>query len=581
MQTQLRNKPISHKRLLLIAGICLAGLLAIAAVGLTVAAYAGDSIRAGVYIGETYVGGLSREEAQEALSDLQPADERLTIFSGDAKKEFSLSEIDAHYLVEDSVEQAYQQGREGNVFQRVGDLFRLRAENVHIPLTAACDETVLTGYIEEIASAVDQPQKERETSLEGNTLVVTRGHSGKCINVQESKETVLNAISNRDFSDIELLPQTVEPRPLDADDIYNEVCGDPVDATYEVKDHRLTIIPEKPGIQFDKEEARRLLADAQGDTVAIPVEVVPAKVTAKDVENSLFCDKLGGYSTNYNAGDTNRSYNIYLASKFINGTVLAPGETFSYNEIVGPRTAARGFRDAGVYVGNKVEQGIGGGICQVSSTLFNAVVLSDLNIVSRTNHSMPVSYVPRGRDATVSYGSIDFQFSNNTNSPIKIVASASGGTNSISIYGIKEDKAKSIEFSVVHTGTTAHKTVQKEDPTLPVGKTEVEQAGQDGTSYTTYKVTKRNGSVVSREVLTRSTYVTIDRIERVGTKPVEATPTPEAPAPTETPQTPAETAPPETPQPSATPEPTAPPSAPASDMPSVQPVSPGADVPAA
>ena len=173
---------------------------------------------------------------------------------------------------------------------------------------------------------------------------------------------------------------------------------------------------------------------------------------------------LATYSTKYNAGDSNRSYNIALACKKINGVVLGPGDIFSYNDTVGPRTASRGFRTANVYVGNKVEPGIGGGICQVSSTLFNTAVLSDLNIVYRTNHSLTVSYVPLGRDATVSDGSIDFKFENSTGEPIKIVASASGGTNTISIYGKKQNPNRTISMTTERTATYPANLVQKKDP---------------------------------------------------------------------------------------------------------------------
>ena len=143
-----------------------------------------------------------------------------------------------------------------------------------------------------------------------------------------------------------------------------------------------------------------------------------------------------------------------------------------------------------------------------------------MKIVYRTNHSLPVSYVPLGRDATVSYGSIDFKFSNNTDGPIKIVASASGGINKVSIYGVKKHPGRTIELQTECTGTYAPKVEQIEDPTLPVGEIEVEQKGSNGSSYITYKITKENGKVIKTETLTKSSYSAQDRIERVGTMEV-------------------------------------------------------------
>jgi vancomycin resistance protein YoaR len=269
-------------------------------------------------------------------------------------------------------------------------------------------------------------------------------------------------------------------------------------------------------------------------------------VTEKQLNDTIFADCLGTYSSRYNAGDVNRSYNVALASKNINELILAPGEVFSYNDSVGPRTTARGFRVAHVYVGNRVEDGVGGGICQVSSTLYNAVVLSDLKIVTRTNHSLPVSYVPMGRDATVSYGSIDFKFENNTKMPIKISASASGGLAQISIYGTKENPGRTVSIESVCTATYPAQLEQIEDPTLPEGTVQVEQAGSSGSSYQTYKIVSENGKVISREPLAKSRYIAANRIERVGTMPAAAPetdmPTAENPGETSAPIEPTESA---------------------------------------
>lgn len=534
-EPQTGKRALNSRRLLLYAVIAIVALLVLSAGFLTGQVLASHKIRTGVFIDETYVGGLTREQAVEKLSGDIVTDGRLSLVCGEARKEFAVEEIDAQLSIEDSVNQAYEVARTGNIFRRIYDYVAVRINNVHIPLTVTYNQETLVSYIAEVASQVDQPQKEREIQLEGDVLLVKRGHSGRRIIPAHAEETVAQAIRTQSYGDVTLELETVDPKPIDVDSIYEEACGAPVDATYEVKNHRLTIVPEKPGIEFDKAEAADIIKQSEGDVIRIPVSVTAASKTAADVEASLFTDRLAKYATNYNQGSTNRSYNIYLACKNINGTVLAPGDVFSYNEIVGPRTAARGFKDAGVYVGNKVEQGIGGGICQVSSTLFNTAVLSDLEIVYRTNHSMPVSYVPRGRDATVSYGEIDFKFSNNTSSPIKVVASAGGGVCSISIYGVKEDKSKTIDFATQQTGTTPFRTEKKEDPTLPEGETKIEQKGSNGSSYNTYKITKVNGKEVKRELLTRSTYVPVEQIELVGTMKIEATPEPVATAPASAP----------------------------------------------
>ncbi|MFR8975811.1 MAG: VanW family protein, partial [Eubacteriales bacterium] len=186
----------------------------------------------------------------------------------------------------------------------------------------------------------------------------------------------------------------------------------------------------------------------------------------------------------------------------------------------------RGFRMANVYVGNTVQPGIGGGICQVSSTMFNAVVYADLDITSRRNHTLPVTYVPMGRDATVSYGSVDFKFKNNYSKPIEIRAECIGRKNVITIYGTNERPNRKIEIETEKTGTTSPKVVRKEDSSMPEGKVKVESAGTNGSSYIAYKVVYENGVKISSDVLCKSTYSGKDRVEIVGTK--KASPSPSA-----------------------------------------------------
>ena len=193
---------------------------------------------------------------------------------------------------------------------------------------------------------------------------------------------------------------------------------------------------------------------------------------------SPFPDVLGQYVSYYNAALYDRSTNVELAAKSINGKVLMPGEVFSYNATVGPRTAERGFKVATIFVGGETAQGLGGGICQTSSTLYSAVLHADLDIVERTNHSLKVTYVPNGMDATVSWGSLDFKFKNSTKYPIRIQCEYGGGTLKVSVMGTKEDKSKSIE--VISEGS--------------------------GSIYNTYKIYYENGVEVNRKFIARSVY---------------------------------------------------------------------------
>ena len=195
-----------------------------------------------------------------------------------------------------------------------------------------------------------------------------------------------------------------------------------------------------------------------------------------------------------------------------------PGEVFSYNQIVGERTIAAGYKEAGAYAGGKVVQDVGGGICQTSSTLYNAALLANLEIVERSNHQFLTSYVPAGRDATVSWGSIDFKFKNTMTYPIKIVASAKNGVCTMSIYGIKEDTEYEVVIQPAVLSYIPYTTKYENDDTLEEGKEVVEQSGYTGCTSETYRILKLNGEVVLRTLLSKDTYDPMTRIVRRGTK---------------------------------------------------------------
>ncbi|MBR5236593.1 MAG: VanW family protein [Clostridia bacterium] len=476
----------------------------------------------GIYIGKVAVGGMSTYDAGLAVSDYYSPSltKVITLRHDEVEETLDLATLGARVDVDKTIDRAYNTARTGNIFKRFKEIIQIKREGLTLPPILACNEDAVIVAIERIAALVDQPGRDMELAIGENELTITRGAMGYQVNqplvLNEFLETTLTLSS--DVFPIEL--EAISPTTPDASALYDELCGEAVDASYKIENQRLVITDEKVGIVFDKSAAQAIIDATLDQVIVIPIQTTLPAVTAEQIRADLFCDQLGYYSTKYNAGDVPRSHNVALASQKINEVVLAPGDVFSYNDTVGPRTTERGFRVANVYVGNRVEPGVGGGICQVSSTLYNAVVLADLKIETRTNHSLPVTYVPLGRDATVSYGSIDFKFSNNTEAPIKIVASAGGGINKIAIYGTKENKNKTIEISSQCIATSAPKLLQKEDPTLPEGTVEVEQKGANGSTYNTYKITKENGKVVKSEFLAKSTYVASDRIEIIGTAPV-------------------------------------------------------------
>lgn len=230
--------------------------------------------------------------------------------------------------------------------------------------------------------------------------------------------------------------------------------------------------------------------------------------------------QISSSTTQYGSSDANRATNIYLGAKTINGILLMPGESFSFNTLIGDTTPDKGYMPGGVYVGNKVEVGYGGGICQVSSTLHNAVVKSGILPDQRLNHSMPVGYMDLGMDATIAYGYIDYVFTNPFEYPVYIEGYTSGKSVTFSLYSDASVIAgKSYDFVRDVYSVTQPQTEYKDEPTWEVGKEEVEQQPSTGYKVKVYRVTYTNGVETERILMNNDTYQTVNKIVKRGTKP--------------------------------------------------------------
>jgi len=253
------------------------------------------------------------------------------------------------------------------------------------------------------------------------------------------------------------------------------------------------------------------------------LKITVPEITVSELGTEAFPDLLSTFNTKYYVANVNRTKNLELSASKINGTILAPGEVFSYNKVVGERTIAAGFKNAAVFENGKVVDGLGGGICQISSTLYNSVLLANLEIVYRTNHGFLTSYLKAGLDATVVYGAIDFQFKNNRNYPIKIVTSVNGGIARVDIYGVKENSDYRVEIQSNVLSTTPYTTKYIDDPTLEVGKEVVDQVGTNGCKSITYKLLYKDGALVSKTTISTDTYSPMQKIVRRGTKKIVQT----------------------------------------------------------
>jgi len=302
-----------------------------------------------------------------------------------------------------------------------------------------------------------------------------------------------------------------------------EINLNPVNAKLQMASSgNFTVTPEKNGAKLasdklEKDILNQINGQLSGDVeINAPIEEIKAAITEEKLKT--VDSKVSTYSTDFSTSIPQRINNITLATKSINGLLLMPGESFSFNGIVGQRTAARGYQEAGVIIGNKVESGVGGGICQVSGTLYNAILRANMKATERTRHTIPSSYVPKGCDATVDYGNIDFKFTNTLQYPIYIEGSIQNKNLYFNIYSNSSLTKRSYEVYSETYETIQPNIKEIPDPTLDIGDVQIEQQPYLGFKVKVYRKTFENDTVINTEVISDDFYRPVDAIKKIGTK---------------------------------------------------------------
>ena len=530
-------KPAGKKFRVPLAVKVLGGLLVLLFAAAFAFIYLYPYVFPGVTVGSIPVSGLNRSAAADKIeqqsADLYKGrDVSVTIYETtyDIPVEDVLQSVDS----EQSAANAFAVGRTGNPFVRMWNVIKAAAGKNEAQIAATVDEDGLTKTLEDIASKALTEPVEPTWEIGTDTMTIYAGKPGVNFDSAAVEQMLDEKIRLMDFEPYEVSVELSETPQIDIDKIAEQVIGDPVSATVSKEDGK-TIIPEKVGVQFDVEEARSIIGDGSAASYEIPVTTTAAKVTAEKLEEVLFRDTLASCSTSLNEGNVPRTNNVRLASAAINGTILNPGEEFSYNNVVGERTTERGYQSAGAYSGNEIIDEVGGGVCQPSSTLYMAVLRADLEVTQRVNHSFTVAYTPLGEDATVSWGGPDFCFKNDTDYPIKILAEQSNGQLTMTIVGTKtSDKTVTTRTEVIETYTPQR--IDKKDNSMMVGQSRVEVSGIPGYSTRTYKIITENGQT-TEELANTSNYIKRDEVVYVGTiQPKAETPSSEPDTSSETQQ---------------------------------------------
>ena len=474
----------------------------------------------GVQIGEINVSDMSKEDAKALLDErnAKNQEKQLVLKYGDLENKVTYSSLAVNYQIDEAINNAYNIGRDGNIFENNLDILKTWKDGEKVELKATVDTEKLNQVVQNINNTIQGAVVQPSYEVKDDKLIITSGKTG--IKVDESKlaEYIYTAVTTETDAQeqtIEIPVITSEPDPIDIDKIHSEVYKEVKDAYY-TKDP-FTIYPEQKGIDFDVESAKTLIQEPK-EQYEIQLKITNPSKTVKEIGTEAFPDLLGVCKTNYVASNKNRTTNLILAAGKINGTVLLPGEEFSYNNVVGKRTVEAGYKNAATYSNGQVVDDIGGGICQISSTLYDAAVFANMDITVRRNHQFVTSYLPAGKDATVVWGSQDFKFKNSRKYPVRITATVSGGVATVQIWGVKEDVEYDISIETKQISTIKYTTQYVEDPSLPAGTQKVSQAGANGRKVQAYKVMKLNGQVVSRTLLSTDTYRAMTRIVRVGTK---------------------------------------------------------------
>ncbi len=310
----------------------------------------------------------------------------------------------------------------------------------------------------EIVGEFPGEHAEIDASLVLPVLKIFTGKPGVSLDLDDLYQHVIDGFSDAVFR-ISYSPAYTLPNPIDLEGIYNSSLISPVEA--EMNKETFEVTGGYYGFDFDMEAAQRKLERCNyGDNLEISFRWLAPENTAAELYSLLFCDTLASYTTR--AGSIyGRNINLRLACEAINGMVLYPGDVFSYNGALGERTVEKGYQYGISYINGESVPDIGGGICQVSSTLYYCSVIADLKIVERWNHAYASSYTPLGTDATVFWGGCDFKFQNNTEYPIRIEASASYGNVTVKLIGT-DTKDYYVKFVSERLDTIPYKTVYKE-----------------------------------------------------------------------------------------------------------------------
>ena len=417
----------------------------------------------GVSVNGIEVGGMTPDEAAEVIADYVKniQDKSIAIEIDDQVVTTTLGELGYSCNLEESVEEAMSLGKDGNFLNRYRESKEIAEKGEAINLVASLDKDVLRQFVEENCTQFDVEPVNASLTRENGRFIVIEHKSGRKVSVQDTVDLIESCILAQDCTTTEKIE------------------------------------------------------------IAAVVEVAEPEYTTE--MTSLCKDVLGTFTTSYTSSSASRSGNVANGARLINGSVVWPGETFSAGGTMNPITAANGYYMAGAYENGQVVESIGGGVCQVSTTLYNAALMAELEITERSNHSMIVSYVKPSMDSAIAGTYKDLKITNNTDAPIYIEGVTANKHITFTIYGHETRPANrtiKYESEVLEVIQPGAEKVTK-DPTQPTTYRKVTQSAHVGYKAQLWKIVYEDGKQVSREKVNYSSYAAEPAYVTVGTKEAE------------------------------------------------------------
>ena len=527
-----------HKRISLIAvGICMCVVLvaALVAGSLYLKQQIPEdhgNILPNVYVGNVNIGGMTTEDArlaiQLAVIPVLTQEDMVVQLPNDTLR---ISPQDARISldVEQLIATAYSYGRSGSVWGQAKRWAQAEKTSYHIALLpymqfdSSYISDAVSAFCENYSTALVEPsvvlQGERPIygtlSPTHQTLVLTMGSPESILSPDAVYDRILDGYSMLDMEVQYEAPISVEPQQPSAQAIFDQYCQLPQDAT--IDNNTFAITPEVYGYGFHVESLQQQIDQADyGQVIQITLDFLLPDITVNALNTNLFTDTLSSYVSKTNDGtNNNRDANLRVACEAINGYVIKVGERFDLDDILGPRTKNKGYREAPLYSGSTTSA-IGGGINQVASTLYYCAMQAGLTVNERHAHRYAVSYTPLGTDASITYGIESLVFTNNTSAPIRIIATADKGTVSITFLGT-DDRDYTTKVETVVKETFAPNTVyQHMVPENVYGYVDgqVIQTSQTGYRIEVYvcKYDKATGRLIERKLLEEARYDARDQI---------------------------------------------------------------------